>query len=442
MHALDPARKAWFESACAHIDEGRMARLISTLTNTHSPTGSERAICEALAAELRASDLHAWCQIVQGDSGNCIVRLSGSGSGPTVLLYSPIDTHLDAEPDQDVPWVGPELRVDMLPKIVERDGSLVGLGCSNPKSMVVSITEAVRCVVEAGVPLSGDVIAAFCGGAMPWVASHRGNAGIGSGVSYMLAHGVTADAAVIVKTWDEIYHEHPGMFWFRITVPGSMGYSGIPRGLPEFRSSIVPAAKLILELERWLSAYPERHQSREILPQGWISSVQAGWPEKPAFPPAATEIYLDIRSNPDQTAQELESELKMFVDSVKRAHLDIDARVEMLVSVPGARTDGEHWIVQSARRAWQSVHGRSYLGPPAMSGISDAPTIQRAGIPIVRIGYPFRSGDTLPADLRDGLGGMGVVQTSDLVGTIKQLIHIIVDSCTRPKAELSHLRSH
>jgi acetylornithine deacetylase/succinyl-diaminopimelate desuccinylase-like protein len=439
MTALDPERQAWYESACARIDEARMGRLIRRLTDVHSPTGAERAVCQTLAGELEESGLHACYQAVQGDSGNCIVRVPGRGDGPTVMLYSPIDTHLEADPKQDVPWVGPELRDDMLPRTLERDGTLIGLGSSNPKSMVVSIVEAVRCIVEAGVPVVGDVIAAFCGGGMPWVAVHRGNAGVGSGVNYLLSHGVTADAAVIVKTWDDVYHEHPGMAWFRITVAGSLGYSGIPRGVPEFRSSIVPAARLILELEDWLSAYPERHRSREILPQGWIAAVQAGWPTKPAFPPAATEVYLDVRTAPDQSLHELESELKSFVRSIAERHPEIDADVEMIVSFPGARTDPEHWIVQSALRAWQATHGHAYPGPPAMSGISDAAAIQRAGIPTVRIGYPFRSGGDLPKEIRDGLGGMGAVAAADLVGTIRQLIHIVVDTCTRRRAELNRV---
>ncbi|MCZ8132239.1 MAG: hypothetical protein O9284_13215 [Steroidobacteraceae bacterium] len=437
MTALDPQRQAWYERACARIDEARMCGLIGRLTDVHSPTGAERAVCELLVAELAASGLDARYQSVQGESGNCIVRVPGRGEGPTVLLYSPIDTHLDADPGQDLPWVGPELRADMLPRTLERGGSLIGLGSSNPKSMVVSIAEAVRCVVEAGVPIAGDVVAAFCGGGMPWVVAQRGNAGIGSGVRHLLAHGVTADAAVIVKTWDDVYHEHPGMAWFRITVGGSLGYSGIPRGIPEFRSSIVPAARLILELEDWLIAYPERHRSREILPQGWIAAVRAGWPAKPAFPPAAAEIYLDVRTGPDQSLPELESELRSFVRSVAERHPELDARVELIVSFPGARTDPAHWIVRSALRAWQATHGRPYPGPPPMSGISDAAVIQRAGIPIVRIGYPFRSGEALPPEFRDGLGGMGAVAPADLVGTIRQMIHIVVDTCTRRRADLA-----
>ncbi|NIN35505.1 MAG: acetylornithine deacetylase, partial [Gammaproteobacteria bacterium] len=61
--------------------------------------------------------------------------------------------------------------------------------------------------------------------------------------------------------------EHPGMVWFKVTTWGTMGYSGIPRGTPGFDSAIIPAAKLILELEEWLAAYPDKHTSDQIKPE-------------------------------------------------------------------------------------------------------------------------------------------------------------------------------
>jgi hypothetical protein len=76
-----------------------------------------------------------------------------------------------------------------------------------------------------------------------------------------------------------------------------------------------------------------------------------------------------------------------------------------------------------------------------MSGISDAAAISSAGIPIVRIGYPFRSGEMLPQEFRDGLGGMGAVSPSDLVISIRQLIYILIDICTRTRSEVEQRAS-
>ena len=50
------------------------------------------------------------------------------------------------------------------------------------------------------------------------------------------------------------------MCWFKVVVKGTLGYAGMPHNLPRFRSSIVPAAKVILELEEWLR---ERDEDRQ-----------------------------------------------------------------------------------------------------------------------------------------------------------------------------------
>jgi acetylornithine deacetylase/succinyl-diaminopimelate desuccinylase-like protein len=302
--------------------------------------------------------------------------------------------------------------------------------------MASLITEAAHCIVEAGVELTGDVIVATAGGGMPWIVAERSNAGISSGVSHMLSHGVAPDFGIIVKPWDEVYYEHPGMIWFKVTTWGTMGYAGIPRGTPGFRSSIVPGAKVILAIEEWLAAYPDRHTSEQVKPEGWIAAVRAGWPEKPALPGAACEIYLDVRTAPGQTAAQVEREFAALMRDIMHRYDDVDATWETIVTCDAARTAPDHWIVRSATRAWETVHGRAYRETPYLSGQTDAATICRLGVPLVRIGYPWIGDKEMPAAFAEGLGGMGVANVPDLVDTVKQLIYGIIDSCTRTRAEI------
>lgn len=430
--ALEDRARAWFEAACSRMQPQRLQQLIVELTNIHSPTGCEAAASRFLADYLARGGLDATYQPVTQLSGNCFGRLAGSGDGPTLMLYAPIDTHLESQEQADVPWVGPQMRADMRPAAELRGDAVIGLGASNPKAMVATIVEAALCIKEAGVPLSGDLIVASAGGGMPWIARHRGDAGMSSGVTHLLQHAVQPDFAVILKPWDEVYYEHPGMAWFKVTVRGSLGYAGIPRGLPEFRSSIVPAARLILELERWLADYPDRHATPQVRPQGWISAVRAGWPDKPSFPSAACELYLDIRTNPDQTLSELQAEFGNVMQLALARHSDIVADWSLIGGCPGSRTDPRHWIVRSALRAWEEIHGRAYPGAPQMSGQTDAATIRALGIPVARIGFRFQESQT-PEEFRDGLGGMGVARVRDMIDPCRQLIYMVVDSCTRPR---------
>ena len=427
-------QRSWYDSACANIKSQRLQLLIQNLTSIHSPTGSEREASEYMVDYLHSVGINAHYQAVTETSGNCIGEIKGSGDGPTVMLYAPIDTHLEAVPDVDVPWAGPELRADMVPGGSSRGDTVIGLGASNPKSMLCTLVEATTAVVESGAEFKGNLIIATCGGGMPWIVSERDNAGISSGVKYMLSHGVAPDAGIIFKPGDEVYYEHPGMCWFKVTVKGTMGYAGLPRGIPGFRSSIVPAAKVILNLEQWLSDYPESHQSTQVRPEGWISAVRSGWPEKPAFPSAATEIYIDIRTNPDQTNASLKHEFDAVMNHIQAKHDDVEAEWEMYVTCQASRTDPTHWIVESAIRGWEQRYGKSYPGAPQTSGQTDAATITQLGIPLVRIGYPFAV--NVPEEFSEGLGGMGVAKVSELLGPCQSVIYSIIDTCTRERAEL------
>ena len=434
---LNEQQRQWFDEACSKIDGERLKQLVFDLTDIHSPTGNEKQASQFLAKHMENAGLRAHYQSINEQSGNCVGRIPGSGEGANLLLYAPIDTHLDAEADIDVPWVGPRLRADMIPNAEIRGDTVIGLGASNPKSMIASLTEAAHCIVDAGIPLSGDLIVGSAGGGMPWVSGQRNHGGISSGVMHMLSHGVTADMGVIFKPWCEVYHEHPGMAWFKVTVWGTMGYAGIPRGTPGFDSSIVPAAKLILELEEWLAAWPELHTSEQIKPEGWIGAVRSGWPDKPAFPGAACEIYIDLRTNPGQSMAEVEAEFSAAMREILDKHPEIRADWEMIVSCQGSETDPKHWIIQSAVASWEEVNEKTYPGAALMSGQTDAATICQLGIPLARIGYPYIGEKEMPEEFAEGLGGMGVAFIPDLIDPIKQILFIIIDSCTRPRDELN-----
>ena len=429
-------QQRWYEAACAKLDAARLKKLNIDLTCIHSPTGGERQASEFMVNYMKAMGLHTTFQDVNPLTGNAIGRVRGSGDGPALMLYAPIDTHIEAVPEKDIPWVGPELRDDMKPNGYARGDTVIGLGASNPKGMVSTLTEAVNCIVDAGVPLKGDLILAFAGGGMPVVVPERNHYGLSSGVTHMMANGITADFGIIMKPWNEVYYEHPGMCWFKVTVKGTMGYSGIPRGTPGFRSSIVPAAKVIMELEAWLPEYTKQHTSEQIAPEGWIAAVRSGWPDRPAFPSAATEIYLDMRTNPHQSTGSVQAEFDAVMRGILARHPDVEAEWEMTAAVPGSRTEPDNWVVQSSLRAWRETHGgKSYPGAPMLSGQTDAATICKLGLPLVRVGYPWIGDKDMPEEFSEGLGGMGVSHIPDLIDPCKAVIYSIIDTCTRTRQE-------
>ena len=112
-------QRGWYQAATSQIDVERMRRLNREITAIHSPTGRERAASEYMTRYLADAGLEARYQPMGEQSGNAVGRIRGSGGGSSLLLYAPIDTHLEGN-DEDIPWVGPGLRADMVPQVQEQ----------------------------------------------------------------------------------------------------------------------------------------------------------------------------------------------------------------------------------------------------------------------------------------------------------------------------------
>ncbi|CAD6559372.1 hypothetical protein LMG27952_06839 [Paraburkholderia hiiakae] len=427
-------QQTWYERACAKLDPRRLQQLLYELTNIHSPTGAAREASEFMARHLGNIGMNASYRRMNERTGNVVGEKRGSGGGASLMLYAPIDTHLEGD-ESDSPWVGPTDPVDLKPS-ARMDGDWVfGLGASNPKGMIATLTEVANALIEADVPLTGDLLVAMADGGMPVDVAARDQAGMSSGVTHLLSRGVAPDFAIVMKPWNWVYHEEPGMGWFKVKVKGTLGYAGVPRGTPGFRSSVVPAAQVVLELEQWLIEYAERNTSGVVKPHGWIAGVQGGWPERPAFPSAVTEIFFDVRINPRTSPGEVKAQFAAFMGGLQARHPDFDLDWEMYGSVPGGTTSTDNWIIQSARRGWEHIEQRTHPTPDYLGGQTDGAALRRFGIPTARIGWPWPA-EGSPEPLAEGLGGMGATYIPDLMPCARKIMYAVIDTLTRPRAEL------
>ena len=300
--------------------------------------------------------------------------------------------------------------------------------------MVAGLTEVMHAVVDADLPLIGDLAIGFAGGGMPVTMSDRDHVGMSSGVFHMLTHGMVPDHAIVLKPWWAVYPEEPGMCWFKVSVRGTYGYAGITRGTDGFRSSIVPAATVIQEIEAWLPEYTARNTSGFTIPEGWISAVRSGSPDKPAFPSATTEIYLDVRVNPRVTPGDVRHQFAQMVAASAYGIPRSRWTGRCTGRCPGA-TDPDNWIIQSCRRGWEEVEGAPYETTPLLGGQTDGTLIRRLGIPCARIGYPWPPASA-PEELNEGLGGMGVASVADVMMATRAVAYAVVDTLTRTREEL------
>lgn len=428
-------RDQWYERTISHLNGDRLKQRLARLVDIHSPTGAVREASEFMVATLQQIGMDARYMPMSEVTGNVFAEKRGSGGGGGVMLYAPIDTHLE-DSEEDQPWVGPEHFIDLHAKAVVEGDWVYGLGASNPKAMIMTLTEVATALIEAEVPLVGDLMFGLADGGMPVNIAKRDNAGISNGVYHLLNRGAAPDFAVIMKPWNYVYHEEPGMAWFKLRILGTYGYAGIPRGTPGFRSSIVPLAIVIPELEKWMVAYAERNAAGAVRPQANIAGIRSGSIDRPSFPSAVTEIFFDARINPSTTPGEIRAQFAEFVRDLSQRHPEIALEWEMFGSAPGGATDIDNWIIQSARRGWEKVEGVPHPDPvPQHSGQTDGAALRRFGIPTARIGWPWPA-DGSPEPIAEGLGGMGATYIPDLMPCARKIAYTLIDTLTRRRSEL------
>ena len=113
-------QRSWYERILAQVSPDLLREIVVEMTSIPSPTGEERALAECLVARGRRAGLEASCQPIDAEQANAILRCAGHGDGPELLLYAPIDTHTTGNEGEDLPWAGPGLREDMVPRAPDR----------------------------------------------------------------------------------------------------------------------------------------------------------------------------------------------------------------------------------------------------------------------------------------------------------------------------------
>ncbi|MEU5647000.1 M20 family metallopeptidase [Streptomyces milbemycinicus] len=435
LAGLDERRRSWAAEATRHISTDRLRELITGLVDIPSPTGDEGPLATHIADTLRSAGCHAATQPLDDRQANAWARLTGDGTGPDLMLYAPIDTLTVGEESEDLPWIGPELREDMRPAATVYDDLVTGLGASNPKGHAACVMMATEAIARAGIPLTGDLVAAFGAGGMPTNArpvGTRRNTGQGAGCSFLLEQGVWTDYAVIAKpgwtvSWDEV-----GLVWFEVSVHGTHTYAGSRHRLP-YDNAIARAGEVARYLEEWFVEYAERHTSGTVAPQGIVASVRGGWPRMAAVTPAVCTLMVDLRISPDTTPMQVKREFMAALADLRAKEPGLDVRAEMVLAIPGTRTPRGSWIHRSATAAWEALEGREHEVIAGNSGATDANILRGRGIPTVRVGMPKVT--EAPFEI-DFTRGMNTVSLRAMEKLSRHLIRTAVDTVTRSRAEL------
>ncbi|WP_280463403.1 M20/M25/M40 family metallo-hydrolase [Nocardia carnea] len=436
MSGPSAEQRGWFDTAAGLVDPKRLTDLVVGMVDIASPTGEEAELAHWLTAALDRAGLEAHYQEIDDRQANAVGRLRGDGSGEDLLLYAPTDTLTVGDPDEDVPWIGPELRADMQPRAQVHGDHVLGLGASNPKGHAAAIVAAAEVIAEAGIPLRGDLIVGLGAGGMPTNGRTtrgltRRNAGQGVGCSFLLEQGWWADHALIAKPGWAVAWEEVGLCWFEVRVRGTYTYVGSRHRMP-YRNAIAGAATVIGELERWFPEYAARHTDGLVAPQGIVSSIEGGWPRMAAVAPALCRFMIDLRTSPRSTPAQVRREFGAAMAAITAEHPDIEVDWDMVLAIPGTHTPSDSPVVAAAIAAWEAETGRPHEPIVANSGATDANILRARGLPTARLGMD-RIGPDAPLAL-DFPSGMNVVDIREAVRLTRAIVHTAITLCTRERS--------
>ncbi|GAB3480954.1 M20 family metallopeptidase [Amycolatopsis cihanbeyliensis] len=434
LAGLDARRREWTQRAWREVDADRLRELISGLVDIPSPTGDEAALAEYAADVLGACGIESRVQPLDERQANAVGRLGGTGSGPDLLLYAPVDTVTTGAESKDLPWAGSELRQDMRPRAVSRGDHVFGLGASNPKGHAACVLAAAEAIRRADLELSGDLLVALGAGGMPTTGlegNPRRNIGHGAGCSFLLEQGGWPDFAVIAKPGWTVSWEEVGLAWFEVEVHGTHTYVGSRHRLP-YSNAVELAGRLARGLEQWFPEYTARHSEGLVAPQGVVAAVEGGTPRTAAFTPASCRLLVDLRLSPRTTPAEARREL---AGQVRRfaAELGAKVRVRQVLAIPGVSTDPHSWICRTAIEAWQAFEAAEHVPVTDNSGATDANILRGRGVPTVRIGMPKVDDMSFPMDFQLGMNTVDVRQAEKLT---RHLVRVAVDTVCRSRAEV------
>lgn len=425
-------RSASAEAALRRVDRTRLVEILRALVDVPSPTGEEAPLARAIAASLTESGLEGAVQALGASQANAVGRIPGRGTGPSLLLYAPIDTVTSNNAAEDLPWVGPTLRPDMRAHSYVQGEHVFGLGAHNPKGHAACIIAAAEAIRAAGTELEGALLLGFGAGGMPTHA-RRGmppDSGHGVGCAHLLRTGPKPDFALIAKSGWSVSWEEVGFCWFEVGVKGTHTYVGSRHLLP-YRNAILDAGRLIERLEQWFPHWTEDHRSGLVAPQGVVSYIEGGWSRMPAFTPAICRFRVDLRVSPRTSCAEARARFGELLEAF-RDELDIDIEWSCIAEIPGTSTPPDNWIIRSAVAGWETLEKRTHRPVAGLSGATDANILRGAGIPTARIGLP----KARLADIDFQLG-MNAVDILDLERLTRHLILVAIDTCARTREEIN-----
>ena len=341
--------------------------LLSTLVRIESVTPwlietgkGERAQAEYLAQWLADTSLEVTLDEVQDGRPNLLVRLRGTGDGPTLCINAHADTVGYGN------W--PERALE---PVIEGD-RMIGLGAADDKAGCVSALLAVRALAENNVQLNGDVL----------VACVIDEEGVSIGTEHLVANHKMDYAIVIEPTGLPIaITEHQGFGWIDIIVHGKAAHgSAADAGI----DAIVHMAEVVTRLheldEREWAPNPDPLNGRTVFHTGTIH----GGTDYATYPSKAV-LGIEIGSQPGETLDNRIADINNIFEDIKKKYPNFHGEIDVKLNRNPFVGEGFEPLLAAMDKAAIEVIGKP-MEPTGENSWTDAALLQEAGIPTLLVG--------------------------------------------------------
>jgi acetylornithine deacetylase/succinyl-diaminopimelate desuccinylase-like protein len=373
--------------ATPKIDREKLVQDALDLVNVDSPTGKEGEVGELFASKLRALGMKVTMQEVEQGRYNVLGVLRGTESGRATLMFNGhLDTSFAASESPEIlKAISPVYSFEPPWGRVKGDW-IHGMGAFNMKSALAAYAAAVRALQDAGHKLGGDIVIAGVVGEIEktQVGSYKGQQyrGYGLGTSYLVAHGGTADYAVLGEpTGLRLMAAHSGSCWFRIGLTGTLVHTGHAAGVTNV---IQQMSHLIGELEGWIPGYQSRFTYKGSKPTVNLGSIEGGWPWRASRTPAFCSLYIDVRFPPPYHPLDVKQDLSAALFRASKKH-GFSPELELYLTDAWSQVSLDEEICKSIGRAHRSVFGKP-VENVYFSWSSDANILTRHGVVAVNYG--------------------------------------------------------
>jgi acetylornithine deacetylase/succinyl-diaminopimelate desuccinylase-like protein len=370
------------DKAAHYITPDVVRQTLIDMIDIRSPTGSEAGMADYVVGRLRAAGIDASQQLVDAGRPNAIGHVPGRGDGRNLLFTG----HMDTSYSGDEPHLGGE---GFRPKGIFRDGWIWGLGASNMKSGLAGLLVAFEAIAKSGIALHGDLTFGGVVGEIEKapVEEFQGSeyAGYGIGTKHLVTHGTTADFALLGEpTGMRLCTTNMGCIWARITVGGTVAHAALTNK-PGTVNAIAVARALCDDIDAWAKSFGEQNVYLGERAHATIAAMRGGAPWRLSRNPYECGVYLDIRTVPGQSAEDIKRALRALLGRFAQKHAIAEPALAFLITDPPLEIGPDLPIVAALEAAQQSVMGQkttTFLRRPG----SDAVHLTRYDVPCIQFG--------------------------------------------------------